>query len=121
MRVSTTTFSPAPSGETTCITDGQRIVSLFQFGCHLCHRILLFGSNFQPCGDGADGTGQLAKPSLKAINCIKSGSDLSSAKAKAASGGMMLAGLDATDTASVWDDNQSVNYQRPCWLRTLIG
>ena len=42
-------------------------------------------------------------------------SDFSSADVKAASGDMTLAGLDATDTASVWDDNKSVNYQHPCW------
>lgn len=54
-------------------------------------------------------------------DCIKSGSDHSSAKAKAASGDMTVCGLDATDTASVWDDNKGVNYQHPCWLRTLIG
>jgi serine/threonine protein kinase, bacterial len=89
----------------------------------------LFASNFQPQEDGAedrtDGElAQLAKtvgvdPSV--INCIKSGDDVGTAKAKAAAGDATLSGLNATGTPFVWDGTKAVNYQDPTWLTKLIG
>ena len=89
----------------------------------------LFASSFQPQEGGAedrtDGElAQLAKtvgvdPAV--INCIKSGEDVGTAKAKIAAGDATLAGLDANGTPFVWDGSKVVNYQDPGWLTKLIG
>jgi len=89
----------------------------------------LFASTFQPQEGGAedrtDGElAQLAKtvgvdPAV--INCIKSGADVGTAKAKIAAGDATLAGLDANGTPFVWDGSKVVNYQDPGWLTKLIG
>jgi serine/threonine protein kinase, bacterial len=89
----------------------------------------LFASNFQPAEnapeDRADGElAQLAKtvgadPSV--INCIKSGEDVATAKAKVQAGDATLAGLNATGTPFVWDGNKAVNYQDPTWLTKLLA
>jgi serine/threonine-protein kinase len=55
------------------------------------------------------------------INCIKSGEDVGTAKAKIAAGDATLAGLDANGTPFVWDGSKVVNYQDPGWLTKLIG
>ncbi|MGO9929482.1 MAG: protein kinase domain-containing protein [Mycobacterium sp.] len=89
----------------------------------------LFASNFQPAEnapeDRADGElAQLAKtvgvdPSV--IDCIKTGEDVGTAKAKAAAGDATLSGLNATGTPFVWDGTKAINYQDPTWLTKLIG
>ncbi|OMC56388.1 serine/threonine protein kinase [Mycobacterium sp. IS-836] len=89
----------------------------------------LFASNFQPAENAAqdrtDGElAQLAKtvgvdPSV--INCIKSGEDIATAKAKAGAGDTTLAGFNATGTPFVWDGTKAINYQDATWLTKLIG
>jgi serine/threonine-protein kinase len=89
----------------------------------------LFASNFQPQeGAAEDRTdselAQLAKTvgvDASVITCIKSGDDVATAKAKAASGNTTLSGLNASGTPFVWDGNKVVNYQDPGWLTKLIG
>jgi serine/threonine protein kinase, bacterial len=89
----------------------------------------LFASNFQPQeGAAEDRTdselAQLAKTvgvDANAIACIKSGDDVGTAKAKAASAATTLSGFNASGTPFVWDGNKSVNYQDPGWLTRLIG
>jgi serine/threonine-protein kinase len=89
----------------------------------------LFASNFQPQeGAAEDRTdselAQLAKTvgvDANVITCIKSGDDVATAKAKAASGNTTLSGLNASGTPFVWDGNKVVNYQDPGWLTKLIG
>ena len=89
----------------------------------------LFASNFQPQeGAAEDRTdselAQLAKTAgvdANAIACIKSGDDVGTAKAKAASAATTLSGFNASGTPFVWDGNKSVNYQDPGWLTRLIG
>ncbi len=84
----------------------------------------LFASNFQPQeGAAEDRTdselAQLAKTvgvDANAIACIKSGDDIGTAKAKAASAATTLSGLNASGTPYVWDGNKSINYQDPGWL-----
>jgi serine/threonine protein kinase, bacterial len=89
----------------------------------------LFASSFQPQEGGAEDRtdselAQLAKTvdaDANAIACIKSGDDVSTAKAKAASAATSLSGLNASGTPFVWDGKKSVNYQDPGWLTRLIG
>jgi serine/threonine-protein kinase len=89
----------------------------------------LFASNFQPAEnapeDRTDGElAQLAKTvgaDTAVLDCIKSGEDVGTAKAKAAAGDATLTGLNATGTPFVWDGTKSVNYQDPTWLTRLIG
>jgi serine/threonine-protein kinase len=89
----------------------------------------LFASDFQPQeGAAEDRTdselAQLAKTvgvDANAIACIKSGDDVGTAKAKAASAATTLSGFNASGTPFVWDGNKSVNYQDPGWLTRLIG
>ncbi|MGO9353788.1 MAG: protein kinase domain-containing protein [Mycobacterium sp.] len=89
----------------------------------------LFASNFQPQeGAAEDRTdselAQLAKTAgvdANAIACIKSGDDVGTAKAKAASAATTLSGFNASGTPFVWDGNKSVNCQDPGWLTRLIG
>jgi serine/threonine-protein kinase len=89
----------------------------------------LFASDFQPSEGGAedrtDGElAQLAKAvgvDASVINCIKSGEDDGTAKAKAASAAATLAGLNADGTPFVWDGTKVVNYQDATWLTKLIG
>jgi serine/threonine-protein kinase len=67
---------------------------------------------------------QLAKTvgvDANAIACIKSGDDVGTAKAKAASAATTLSRFNASGTPFVWDGNKSVNYQDPGWLTRLIG
>ena len=54
------------------------------------------------------------------INCIKSGDDVGTAKAKADAGDATLAGLNANGTPFVWDGTKAVNYQDPTWLTKLV-
>ena len=89
----------------------------------------LFASNFQPQeGAAEDRTdselAQLAKTvgvEANAIACIKSGDDVGTAKAKAASAATTLSGFNASGTPYVWDGNKSINYQDPGWLTRLIS
>ncbi|OBA65025.1 serine/threonine protein kinase [Mycobacterium sp. 1100029.7] len=89
----------------------------------------LFASDFQPqegaAEDRADGElAQLAKTSgvdTNTINCIKSGQDVATAKAKSEAGDATLAGFNATGTPFVWDGTKSVNYQDATWLTKLLG
>jgi serine/threonine-protein kinase len=89
----------------------------------------LFASNFQPQEDAAEDRtdselAQLAKTAgvdTNAIACIKSGDDVGTAKAKAASAATTLSGLNASGTPFVWDGNKVVNYQDPGWLTRLTG
>jgi serine/threonine protein kinase, bacterial len=89
----------------------------------------LFASDFQPqegaAEDRTDGElAQLAKTSgvdTNAINCIKSGEDVATAKAKADAGDTTLSGFNATGTPFVWDGSKSVNYQDATWLTKLLG
>jgi serine/threonine protein kinase, bacterial len=89
----------------------------------------LFASSFQPQEGGAEDRtdselAQLAKTvdaDANAIACIKSGDDVSTAKAKAASAATSLSGFNASGTPFVWDGKKSVNYQDPGWLTRLIG
>ena len=89
----------------------------------------LFASNFQPQeGAAEDRTdselAQLAKTSgvdANAIACIKSGDDVGTAKAKAASAATTLSGFNASGTPFVWDGNKVINYQDPGWLTRLIS
>ncbi len=89
----------------------------------------LFASNFQPQEGGAEDRtdGELAQLARKVgadpsmINCIKSGDDVGTAKAKTAAGDATLAALNANGTPFVWDGTTSVNYQDPTWLTKLIG
>jgi serine/threonine protein kinase, bacterial len=91
----------------------------------------LFASNFQPQeGAPEDRTdselAQLAKKvgvDDSAINCIKSGDEVGTAKTKAANGWATMAGLNANATPFVWDSNKNklVNYADPGWLQKLIG
>ncbi len=89
----------------------------------------LFASNFQPQEDAAEDRtdselAQLAKTvgaETNAIACIKSGDDVGTAKAKAASAATTLSGFNASGTPFVWDGKKSVNYQDPGWLTRLIG
>ncbi len=67
---------------------------------------------------------QLAKTvgvDANAIACIKSGDDVGTAKAKAASAATTLSGLNASGTPFVWDGNKAINYQDPGWLTRLIS
>jgi serine/threonine protein kinase, bacterial len=89
----------------------------------------IFASNFQPqegaAEDRTDGElAQLAKtvgvdPTV--VNCIKSGDQNSTAKAKTEAGAATLAGLNANGTPFVWDGTKAVNYQDPTWLTKLLG
>jgi serine/threonine protein kinase, bacterial len=89
----------------------------------------LFASDFQPQEgapeDRADGElAQLAKTlgvDASAINCIKSGEDVATAKAKAEAADATLAGFNATGTPFVWDGSKSLNYQDATWLTKLLG
>jgi serine/threonine protein kinase, bacterial len=89
----------------------------------------LFASSFQPQEGGAEDRtdselAQLAKTvdaDANAIACIKSGDEVSTAKAKAASAATSLSGFNASGTPFVWDGKKSVNYQDPGWLTRLIG
>jgi serine/threonine-protein kinase len=89
----------------------------------------LFASNFQPQeGAAEDRTdselAQLAKTvgvDASVIACVKSGDDVGTAKAKAASAATTLSGLNASGTPFVWDGNKVVNYQDQGWLTRLIG
>ncbi len=89
----------------------------------------IFANNFQPAEgapeDRTDGElAQLAKTvgvDADAINCIKAGDDLATAKAKADAGDTTLAGLNASGTPFVWDGNKSINYQDATWLTKLLG
>jgi serine/threonine-protein kinase len=89
----------------------------------------LFASDFQPQEGGAEDRtdselAQLAKNvgvDASPIACIKSGDDVGTAKAKAASAATTLSGLNASGTPFVWDGKQAVNYQDQGWLRRLIG
>ncbi|WAC89215.1 serine/threonine protein kinase PknE [Mycobacterium sp. Aquia_213] len=89
----------------------------------------IFASAFQPQEgapeDRTDGElAQLAKTTgvdANAINCIKSGGDVATAKAKAEAGDTTLAGFNATGTPFVWDGTKSLNYQDATWLTKLLG
>jgi serine/threonine-protein kinase len=89
----------------------------------------LFASDFQPQeGAAEDRTdselAQLAKTvgvDTNAITCIKSGDDVGTAKAKAASAAATLSGLNASGTPFVWDGTKVVNYQDQGWLTRLTG
>ncbi|MBW0012748.1 serine/threonine protein kinase PknE [Mycobacterium sp.] len=89
----------------------------------------LFGSTFQPAEnapeDRADGElAQLAKTvgaDAGVLDCIKSGEDVGTAKAKAAAAATTLAGFNASGTPFVWDGNRAINYQDPTWLTKLVG
>jgi serine/threonine-protein kinase len=89
----------------------------------------LFASNFQPQEDAAEDRtdselAQLAKTvgvDTNAIACIKSGDDVGTAKAKAASAATTLSGLNASGTPFVWDGKKVVNYQDPGWLTRLVS
>ena len=89
----------------------------------------LFASDFQPQEgapeDRADGElAQLAKTvgvDASAINCIKSGEDVATAKAKAEAADATLARFNATGTPFVWDGSKSLNYQDATWLTKLLG
>jgi serine/threonine-protein kinase len=89
----------------------------------------IFASDFQPQEgapeDRTDGElAQLAKTvgvDASVINCIKSGEDVSTAKAKSEAGDATLAGLNANGTPFVWDGTKAVNYQDPTWLTKLLG
>jgi serine/threonine-protein kinase len=89
----------------------------------------LFASDFQPqegaAEDRADGElAQLAKTvgvDAGVINCIKSGEDVDTAKAKAAAGDATLSGFNASGTPFVWDGSKSLNYQDATWLTKLLG
>jgi serine/threonine protein kinase, bacterial len=89
----------------------------------------LFASDFQPqegaAEDRTDGElSQLAKTvgvDASVLNCIKSGDDVATAKAKVEAGNATLAGLNANGTPFVWDGTKSVNYQDPTWLTKLLG
>jgi serine/threonine protein kinase, bacterial len=89
----------------------------------------LFASNFQPAENAPEDRtdGELAQLSktvgvdAAAIDCIKAGDDIATAKAKAAAGDATLTGLSATGTPFVWDGTKAVNYQDPTWLTKLIG
>jgi serine/threonine-protein kinase len=89
----------------------------------------LFATNFQPQEGGAEDRtdvelAQLAKkvgadPSVLA--CIKLGSDVGTAKTKAANGFTTLGGLNANSTPFVWNGTAGVNYEDPTWLTKLTG
>jgi serine/threonine protein kinase, bacterial len=89
----------------------------------------IFASNFQPAEgapeDRTDGElAQLAKDvgvEATAVNCIKSGDQMSTAKAKSEAGDATLSGLNANGTPFVWDGTKAVNYQDPTWLTKLLG
>lgn len=89
----------------------------------------IFATDFQPQEgapeDRTDGElAQLAKSvgaDASVINCIKSGEDVSTAKAKSDAGDATLAGLSANGTPFVWDGTKAVNYQDPTWLTKLLG
>ena len=89
----------------------------------------LFGSTFQPAEnapeDRADGElAQLAKTvgvDASVLDCIKTGDDVGTAKAKAAAAAATLAGFNATGTPFVWDGTRAINYQDATWLSKLIG
>jgi len=89
----------------------------------------LFASTFQPAEgapeDRTDGElAQLAKTvgvDASVINCIKSGSDVSTAKTKIEAANATLASFNASGTPFVWDGSSSVNYQDPRWLTRLLG
>jgi serine/threonine-protein kinase len=89
----------------------------------------LFASNFQPQEnapeDRTDGElAQLAKTvgvDTSVINCIKSGEDVATAKAKVEAGDATLAGLNASGTPFVWDGTKSINYQDAAWLTKLMA
>ena len=55
------------------------------------------------------------------INCIKSGEDVATAKAKVEAGDATLAGLNASGTPFVWDGTKAINYQDAAWLTKLLG
>jgi serine/threonine-protein kinase len=88
----------------------------------------LFASTFQPAEnapeDRADGElAQLAKnvgAGQDAINCIKSGDEQGTAKAKAETASLTMNGLNASGTPFVWDGNKSVNIQDAGWLTKLL-
>jgi serine/threonine-protein kinase len=89
----------------------------------------IFASAFQPQEDApedrTDGElAQLAKTigvDTNAINCIKSGGDVATGKAKAEAGDTTLAGFNASGTPFVWDGTKSINYQDATWLTKLLG
>ncbi|SPM36870.1 serine/threonine protein kinase [Mycobacterium rhizamassiliense] len=89
----------------------------------------MFASDFQPQEgapeDRTDGElANLAKTvgsGANVINCIKSGDDVSTGKAKADAGDATLSGLNANSTPFVWDGTKALNYQDPTWLTKLIG
>jgi serine/threonine protein kinase, bacterial len=89
----------------------------------------IFASSFQPQEgapeDRTDGElAQLAKTvgvDADAINCIKAGDDMATAKTKADAADTTLAGFNASGTPFVWDGNKSLNYQDATWLTKLLG
>ena len=89
----------------------------------------IFASNFQPsegaAEDRTDGElAQLAKTvgvDATVINCVKSGDQISTAKAKTEAGDATLAGFNANGTPFVWDGTKAVNYQDPTWLTKLLS
>jgi serine/threonine-protein kinase len=88
----------------------------------------IFTSEFQPQEgapeDRTDGElANLAKTvgaDASAINCIKSGEDVSTGKAKSEAGDATLTGLSANGTPFVWDGTKAVNYQDATWLTKLL-
>ncbi|KAA1248311.1 protein kinase [Mycobacterium simiae] len=89
----------------------------------------LFASDFQPQeGAASDRTdaelahlAQDVGANSTAINCIKSGSDVSTGRIKAANASETLAGLNASGTPFVWDGHKGVDLQNPAWLTKLVG
>lgn len=89
----------------------------------------LFATNFQPQEGGTEDRTdveltQLAKKSgadPSVLACIKLGTDVGAAKAKAANGFTTLGGLNANSTPFVWNGAAGVNYDDPTWLTKLTG
>ncbi|CAM4217910.1 Serine/threonine-protein kinase PknE [Mycobacterium basiliense] len=89
----------------------------------------LFASDFQPQeGAASDRTdaelahlAQTVGANADATSCIRSGTDVGTAKTKAANADATLAGFNASGTPFVWDGNRSVDLQNPSWLTNLIG
>lgn len=88
----------------------------------------IFASEFQPQEgapeDRTDGElASLAKTvgaNASVINCIKSGEDVSTGKAKSEAGDATLSGLSANGTPFVWDGTKALNYQDASWLTKLL-
>ena len=72
-------------------------------------------------GEAVDtGTSSTVGADASAINCIKSGEDVSTGKAKSEAGDATLTGLSANGTPFVWDGTKAVNYQDATWLTKLL-